>query len=253
LFEDYSQALESKDEAKILVSRNKIILHNQPLVTHVINKYFSKTIRSKSTMQDLIQDGCFGLIEAIKRYKPDKGFKFSTYAAWWIRQSVNESLRENESPIVIPPHIINLQNKFNQIAIKEGSSIEEVLENAFLKKEISKKMMLSTIAAISSSKTPLSIDAAYGSASKGDGAVDKREISTVSSNGTASLSSSSSKKKYAMPTSESDFEDDMDKQIMIRSMKNALMNLSDKKRNVLLLRFGIIDEPIATSITNTVK
>lgn len=234
LFETYALALEAKDEKELIKIRNEIILHNQPLVTHVINKYFSKNIRSKSTMQDLIQEGCFGLAEAIKRFKPDKGFKFSTYAAWWIRQAVNEALRENESPIIIPPHIINLQNKYITIAQEKGISFEEAVEIDYKSGVLSEKMMFSAIAAINGNKNLYSIDTPSLKEEKNG-----KKVKNFDSDKNASI-------QY-------DAEGDIDKQIMVKIMKNALKNLGTKKRNALLLRFGIIENPIKLTIDNNNK
>ncbi len=240
LFEQYTNSLskEDKDEKEILSIRNKIILFNQPLVTHVINKYFSKNIRSKSTMQDLIQEGTFGLIEAINRFKPDKGFKFSTYAAWWIRQAVDQSLRETESPIVIPPHIVNIYNKYLTASQTKGISIEEALEQDYKQGLITKKMMLSTISAIGCNKTFVSIN---GTSLKND---------SSSSNGkNQSNNDLTRSKKYsnntAFKTNESDSQDaHIDNKNIIKSVKDALINIGPKKRNVILLRFGIVEKPI---------
>ena len=241
LFEDYANAIETKNEKSILESRNKIIIHNQPLVTHVINKYFSKNIRSKSTMQDLIQEGCFGLIEAIKRFKPDKGFKFSTYAAWWIRQAVNEALRENETPIVIPPHIINLQNKYIAMAQERGVSFEEALEQDYKKGLLSEKMMFSAIAAINGNKTLISIDGPSSASSAKGG------------NSSTAAQARANKVRDAMDQQDAtNNEQSVDNAKLILTMKDALKKLGPKKRNALLLRFGIIEEPIKLKVETKV-
>jgi len=241
LFEDYILAKDSNNEKEIINTRNRLIMHNQPLVTHVINKYFSKNMISKSSMQDLIQEGCFGLAEAIERFKPDKGFKFSTYAAWWIRQAVGSAIKETETPIVIPPHIVNLQNKYAGIAQAAGTSFEEALEADFKKGAISEKMMRSAIAAVNTNKL-VSMDATGSSRS-----------SANSEKSPSMLQKLESTNKNL--NTEHSGELDMDKLALIQNMKSALKKLGPKKRNVLLLRFGIIEEPnlLKTEATKTTK
>lgn len=226
LFDNYINAKATADNQKeIIKTRNILIMHNQQLITHVINKYFSKTMISKSSMQDLIQEGCFGLAEAIDRFKPEKGYKFSTYAAWWIRQAVGSAIKENETIIVIPPHIINLQNKYIAMAQKNGCTFEEALKSDYKNKLISEKMMKSAIAAINSGNIN-SLDIEFDKAGTNE---NKKTIVN----------------KNLMTIVES--EQGVDKTKIIFTMKEALKKLGPKKRNVLLLRFGIIEEPIVLS------
>jgi len=230
LFEEYGKAKETKNEKLIIKSRNNLIMHNQSLITHVINKYFSKKMIKKSSMEDLLQEGCFGLAEAIERFKPEKGYKFSTYAAWWIRQSVGSALKQKETRIVIPPHIINIQNKYASIAMKEGISFEEALEADVKKGNLSEKMMNSAVAAINSAKV-ISYDGPT-----------KFGIFNNNEDDSDNFKSKIDNCQFKSETS-IQLDDTIDKMVLVHVVKNALENLCEKKRNVLLLRFGIIEEP----------
>ena len=94
--------------------RELIINSNLRLVVSIAKKYFGKGI----TMLDLVQEGNTGLMRAIIKYDLNKGFKFSTYATWWIRQAVTRALAEKGSIIRVPVHFYELCMKANRF-IKE--------------------------------------------------------------------------------------------------------------------------------------
>lgn len=72
-----------------LEARNKIVVHNYGLVAKIAKSMFYSSFYSRVTLDDMIQNGFIGLIEAIDRFDVNKGYKFSTYATWWIWRSIN--------------------------------------------------------------------------------------------------------------------------------------------------------------------
>lgn len=117
------EILNREDEEKLLVkvkagdleAKNKLILSNLRLVISVAKNYMNKGM----TLIDLISEGNFGLIRAIDKFDPEKGFRFSTYAVWWIKQSITKALMCKGREIRIPSYKYDLLNKINKIIVEE--------------------------------------------------------------------------------------------------------------------------------------
>ena len=92
-------------------ARNIFIESNLKLVISIANKYRSNVL----TFQDLIQEGNIGLMEAIIRYNPDLGFRFSTYASHWIRRSINQAIKSQTRAVYIPDYMHDYMKKINHI------------------------------------------------------------------------------------------------------------------------------------------
>lgn len=91
-------------------AREKLINSNLKLVVFVAKKYQGKGM----SFLDLIQEGNLGLIKAVEKYDYKKGYKFATYAYWWIRQAVNRALADKGRTIRLPAHIIGKINKVDR-------------------------------------------------------------------------------------------------------------------------------------------
>lgn len=87
-----------------LEARNKMVNHNLKLVVSIAKRYIG--VNSFMEYIDLIQCGNLGLMKAIDRFDPDRGFKFSTYATWWIRQSITRAIADEGRNIRIPVHAV---------------------------------------------------------------------------------------------------------------------------------------------------
>ncbi len=102
---------------------NTIVVHNLRLVVKYA-KIIKKTYKIDESIMDLIQAGNIGLMRAVDKYEYDKGFAFSTYATWWIRQSIVRHIYDNEGTIRVPVHMsekfIAISKAINAFKEQEG-------------------------------------------------------------------------------------------------------------------------------------
>lgn len=91
------------DEQKAIIAKKKLIQANLRLVISIAKKYTGQGV----LFMDLVQEGSLGLIKAANKYDYSKGFKFSTYATWWIRQTIMRAIANNSKVIRVPVHMID--------------------------------------------------------------------------------------------------------------------------------------------------
>ena len=118
------------DEQENIVSfderlRNKITNENERLVNFVIEKFYSKS--PASIRDDLAQEGRMGLMEAIPRFNPNLGFRFSTYATYWIRQAISSFLVANKGAPSTPSHVRLAYNKLLKEAKKNEVGLKDLV------------------------------------------------------------------------------------------------------------------------------
>ena len=92
-------------------AKNELVKHNLRLVVSLAKHYMNRGL----AFQDLIQEGNIGLITAVDKFDVSKGFKFSTYATYWIKQSISRAIMDKSRNIRIPIHIIELMSKIKKV------------------------------------------------------------------------------------------------------------------------------------------
>ena len=98
-------------------ARQELIIHNLKLVVSIAKQYLNLGL----SFEDLIQEGNLGLLKAIEKFDPSLGYKFSTYATWWIRQAVARGAADKSRAIRIPVHLYERVKKYMAFTTKSVS------------------------------------------------------------------------------------------------------------------------------------
>ncbi len=101
------------------LAREHLVRSNLRLVVNIAKKYGGRGM----SLGDLIEEGNLGLIKAVDYFDPDRGTRFSTYAAWWIKQSIKRALLENVQPVHVPTYMVTLISQWRHVAAEVESRI----------------------------------------------------------------------------------------------------------------------------------
>jgi RNA polymerase primary sigma factor len=227
--------------ARSVEATQAITRANLRLVVSVAKRYLGRGI----SFLDLIQEGNMGLLRAVGKFDPRRGFKFSTYATWWIRQSINRSIAEQARTIRIPVHlfesisrILRAQRHLTQVLGRDPNNEELALEVGYL----SAADVQIILRAHSEGKSlPADLQARLETATQKVDRVLRSAEEPVSLEGPVGDEDSSSLGDFIEDEDAPSPMDSAAREMLREQVQHALEALSERERDVLELRFGLKD------------
>ncbi|WP_180373219.1 RNA polymerase sigma factor RpoD [Helicobacter pylori] len=209
------EILEQIKRGKLISDRakNKMAKSNLRLVVSIAKRFTSRGL----PFLDLIQEGNIGLMKAVDKFEHEKGFKFSTYATWWIKQAISRAIADQARTIRIPIHMIDTINRINKVMRKhiqetgKEPDLEVVAEEVGLSLDKVKNVIKVT-------KEPISLETPVGNDDDGkfgDFVEDKNIVSSI---------------------------DHIMREDLKAQIESVLDQLNEREKAVICMRFGLLDD-----------
>ncbi len=205
-----SLSLLEAGEQKVREAKAELIKANLRLVVSIAKRYTNRGLQ----FLDLIQEGNIGLMKAVDKFEYKRGFKFSTYATWWIRQAITRAIADQARTIRIPVHMIETINKL----IRTTRHLVQELGREPLPEELAKEMQMpveKVRRVLKIAREPISLETPIGEEEDshlGDFIEDKKSISPI---------------------------DSAVRYDLVRKIGKALSSLTEREEKVIRLRFGV--------------
>jgi RNA polymerase primary sigma factor len=222
------------EEAKSSLARS-----NLRLVVSIAKRYIGRGI----SFMDLIQEGNMGLLRAIEKFNAWRGFKFSTYATWWIRQAISRSIADQARTIRIPVHLVETINKLTRLQRRMTQELGRDPTSEDLALEMLDERDLAAIYEAQATGKPIdpALERKLDQAIKRVQNIMRVSMEPISLESPVGSDQNSLQGDFIPDESELSSSDSAALQMLKQQMRSVLTSLSEREREVLEMRFGFRD------------